>query len=57
MREFDVPLHSRDGEMEALGREMEVLGERMEAAMERANTGMETLVRRAIESGAAEAVR
>jgi bla regulator protein BlaR1 len=57
MREFDEPMHGHDGEMEALGREMEVLGGRMEAAVERANAGMQTLVRRAMESGAAVAVR
>ena len=56
MREFDRPMHSRDGEMEELGREMEVLGGRMEEAVERANAGMQTLVRRAIASGAAVAV-
>jgi len=57
MRQFDGPMHGRDGEMEELGRQMEALGERMEAAMERANAGMRTLVRRAIESGAAVEVR
>ncbi|HEU0299072.1 MAG TPA: M56 family metallopeptidase [Longimicrobium sp.] len=56
MREFDEPMGDRDGEMEDLSREMEVLSGRMEAAVERANTGMRTLVRRAIESGAAVAV-
>jgi bla regulator protein blaR1 len=57
MGEFDEPMDDRDGEMEELGREMEVLGERMEDAVERANAGMLTLVRRAIQSGAAVAVR
>jgi bla regulator protein BlaR1 len=57
MREFDRPMHARDGEMDELGREMEVLGGRMEEALERANTRMLPLVRRAIESGAAVAVR
>ena len=56
MSEFDRPMHARDGEMEELGREMEVLSGRMEDAVERANAAMRTLVRRAIESGAAVAV-
>jgi bla regulator protein blaR1 len=57
MRESDRPVRGRDGEMEALGREMEVLSGQMEAAVERANAGMRTLLRRAIQSGAAVAVR
>lgn len=57
MREFDGPMGERGGEMGELGREMEVLGGRMEAAVERATTRMLTLARRAIESGAAVAVR
>ena len=56
MEEFDEPMHARDGDMEALGEQMEVLSGRMEAALERANAGMRTLVRRAMESGAAVAV-
>lgn len=57
MREFDEPMGERGDEMAGLGREMEVLVDQMEAALERANTGMLPLVRRAIESGAAVAVR
>jgi bla regulator protein BlaR1 len=57
MREFNEPMGDRSGEMEELGREMEVLSGRMEAAVERAEAGMQTLVRRAIDSGAAVAVR
>jgi beta-lactamase regulating signal transducer with metallopeptidase domain len=57
MRAFDRPMHARDGEMEELARQMEVFSGRMEDAAERANSGMLTLVRRAIESGAAVAVR
>jgi beta-lactamase regulating signal transducer with metallopeptidase domain len=57
MDEADEPMDDRGGEMEELGRQMEVLGGRMEAAVERANAGMLTLVRRAIQSGAAVAVR
>jgi beta-lactamase regulating signal transducer with metallopeptidase domain len=57
MREFEAPMDDRGGEMDELGLEMEVLGGRMEAAVERANTEMLTLVRRAIASGAAVAVR
>jgi bla regulator protein BlaR1 len=57
MRQASAPMRDRGGEMEALGREMEALGRRMEAAVNRANDGMRTLVRRAIESGAAVAVR
>lgn len=57
MREFDGPMHGRDGAMEALSEEMEALSGRMEAAVERANSGLWTLVRRAIDSGAAESVR
>ncbi|HEX6038259.1 M56 family metallopeptidase [Longimicrobium sp.] len=57
MRRVERPMDDRDGEMEALGEQMEALGDRMEAAVERAQTGMHALVRRAIESGAAEAVR
>lgn len=52
-----APMPDRGDEMEQLGREMEALGERIQAAAERASTGMLTLVRRAIESGAAVAVR
>jgi bla regulator protein blaR1 len=54
--ELGAPIRDRGGEIEELGRQMEVLGGRMEAAVERANAGMLTLVRRAIESGAAVAV-
>lgn len=57
MREVAEPMDDRGEEMEALGREMEALGERMHDAVERANDGMLVLARRAIESGAAEAVR
>jgi beta-lactamase regulating signal transducer with metallopeptidase domain len=57
MSRFDEPMQGRGGEMEELGRQMEVLGGRMEAAVEHANGGMRTLVRRAIESGAAVAIR
>jgi beta-lactamase regulating signal transducer with metallopeptidase domain len=57
MDEADEPMDDRGGEMEELGRQMAVLGGRMEAAVERANAGMLTLVRRAIQSGAAVAVR
>ena len=57
MREADAPMHDRDDETEALSREMEALSGRMQAAVERANRGMQTLIRRAIESGAAVAVR
>lgn len=57
MDEAGEPMDDRGGEMEELGREMEVLGGRMEDAVERANAGMLTLVRRAIQSGAAVAVR
>jgi bla regulator protein BlaR1 len=56
MREFDEPMDDQGDEMEALGEQMEALGDRMEAAAERANAGMQTLVRRAVESGAAVAV-
>jgi bla regulator protein BlaR1 len=56
MREFDEPMDDRGGEMEALGQQMEALGSQMATAVERANTGMRTLVRRAVESGAAVAV-
>lgn len=57
MEEFDGPMHARDGEMEELSGQMEVLSGRMEAALEHANAGMEALVRRAIDSGTAVAVR
>jgi bla regulator protein BlaR1 len=56
MRQFDDPMRGRSGEMEALGRQMDALGERMDAAVERAESGMRTLIRRAIESGAAVAI-
>jgi beta-lactamase regulating signal transducer with metallopeptidase domain len=57
MREVSEPMRERGEEMQALGREMHALGERMREAVERANAGMLTLVRRAIQSGAAVAVR
>lgn len=57
MREASEPMRERGEEMAVLGREMAELGERMRAAAERANAGMLTLVRRAIQSGAAVAVR
>jgi bla regulator protein blaR1 len=57
MREVSEPMRDRGEEMAALGREMAELGDQMRAAAERANAGMLTLVRRAIESGAAVAVR
>lgn len=57
MRGASEPMDDRGHEMSALGREMEALGDRMHAAVERANAGMLTLARRAIESGAATAVR
>lgn len=57
MAEFEGPMHERDAEMEELGAQMEVLGGQMEEATGRAENGMQTLVRRAIQSGAAVPVR
>jgi bla regulator protein BlaR1 len=57
MREVGEPMSERGEEMAVLGREMHALGEQMREAVERANAGMLTLVRRAIQSGAAVAVR
>jgi bla regulator protein BlaR1 len=57
MREAREPMRDRGEEMQALGREMHALGEQMREAVERANAGMLTLVRRAIQSGAAVVVR
>ena len=57
MREVSAPMSDRGDEMAALGREMGVLGDRMRDAVARANAETVALVRRAIESGAAVAVR
>ncbi|HEX8320231.1 M56 family metallopeptidase [Longimicrobium sp.] len=57
MRDVSAPMSDRGDEMAALGREMGVLGDRMRAAVARANAETVALVRRAIESGAAAAVR
>lgn len=56
MSQLEAPMEDRGGEMEELGRQMEALGTQMDAAVERAEAGMRTLLRRAIESGAAVAV-
>ncbi|HEX8395339.1 MAG TPA: M56 family metallopeptidase [Longimicrobium sp.] len=57
MREAGAPMDDRGDEMRELGRQMSVLGEQMRSAVERSNDGMRTLVRRAIDSGAAVPVR
>ena len=57
MHEFEKPMNELSEEMEGLGRQMEKLGRQMEDASRKAEADMRALLRRAVESGAAQPVR